>query len=154
VRDQIRPFAREARPLLADLRPAANGLSRAIPDLTASFERINHLANLLGFNPNGREPADKADRQEGYLFWLAWVTHQTENLINVDDGNGPLRPIFLTGTCNTLVNLIDGQPGLEFLMGLSPLLQQQCGNPATRSTRPDLVKRSLERARKKEAATP
>ena len=35
--------------------------------------RINRLFNMLGFNPGGREGPEKADRQEGYLFWLAWL---------------------------------------------------------------------------------
>ena len=152
VRDQIRPFVREAQPLVANLRPAATGLGKATPNLTTVFLRLNHLFNLLGYNPNGREPADKADRQEGYLFWLAWVTHQTENLINTDDANGPMRPVFLTGSCSTLINLINGQPPLEFLMGLSPLLQGACGNPATRSVQPELVKKTLAAARKRQEA--
>jgi phospholipid/cholesterol/gamma-HCH transport system substrate-binding protein len=148
VRGQIRPFVREARPLVADLKPAATGLGSAMPDLTATFVHLNHFFNLLAFNPGGREGPDKADRQEGYLFWLAWVTHQTANLINVDDANGPLRPVFLTGTCSTLVNLVNGEPGLEFLMGLSPILETQCNRPQTRSVRPDLVQASIEKARK------
>jgi phospholipid/cholesterol/gamma-HCH transport system substrate-binding protein len=133
IRDQIRPFVREFRPLVGDLRPAATGLSASFPDLATSFSKINRFANMLGFNPNGKEPPEKADRQEGYLFWLAWVTHQTANLINVDDANGPMRPVFLTGTCQTLISLVNDNPQLEFLMGLSALLVDQCNNPDTKS---------------------
>ena len=140
VRTQIRPVVRELQPLVGDLRPAATGLAEAMPDLTSSFERINHLFNMLGFNPNGREAPDKADRQEGYLFWLAWLGHQTGNLVNIDDGNGPLRPVFLTGTCDTLINLLEGEPALEFLMGLSPLLTEQCSDPPTKSVDPAAVR--------------
>jgi hypothetical protein len=148
IRGQIRPFVREARPLVGDLRVAAGGLSRSLPNLTKSFVHINNLFNMLAFNPNGREAASDANRQEGYLFWLAWLTHQTENLINVDDANGPMRPIFLTGTCQTLTGLVNGQPELEFLLGLSNLLASQCNNPNTRSTHPDTVRKALKKAGK------
>ena len=145
VRDRVRPFARELQPLVAELRPAATGLSKAAPDLTSSFLRFNHLLNLLAFNPGGREAPDDAARQEGYLFWLAWVGHQTSNLTNIDDANGPMRPVFLTGTCDTLINLVEGQPALEFLMGLSAILREQCGNPATKSVKPGVVRREIAR---------
>jgi hypothetical protein len=105
---------------------------------------------MLGFNPNGKEAPDKADRQEGYLFWLAWVTHQTANLINIDDANGPLRPVFLTGTCQTLITLIDDEPQLEFLMALSGVLKEQCSNPNTKSLHPEAVKKSLAAATRRE----
>jgi phospholipid/cholesterol/gamma-HCH transport system substrate-binding protein len=143
LRDQIRPFAREARPLVADLKPAARGLGRSLPDLTDSFVRINRLFNMLGYNPKGAEPKDAPNRQEGYLFWLAWLTHQTENLTNVDDANGPMRPIFLTGTCQTITNLVNEEPQLEFLLGLSGVLAQQCDNPVTTSLNLRKVKQQL-----------
>ena len=146
IGSQIRPFVREARPLVSNLRPAANKLALSLPDTTGAFVRLNHLFNLLGFNKDGREDKTKADRDEGYLFWLAWVTHMTSNLINVDDANGPMRPVFLTGTCQTLTNLVNEQPQLEFLMGLSGVLADQCNNPATTSLNLPLVKRQLKHA--------
>jgi phospholipid/cholesterol/gamma-HCH transport system substrate-binding protein len=137
LRDQIRPFVRESRPVVQDLTPAAEGLGAAMPDLTSSFGIVNKLFNMLSYNPGGKEPPDKAGREEGFLFWLAWVTHQSANLVNIDDANGPLRPVFLTGTCQTLVTLIDNNPQLEFLMGLSALLADQCDSPDTLSQRPE-----------------
>jgi phospholipid/cholesterol/gamma-HCH transport system substrate-binding protein len=152
-RNQIRPFVREAQPLVGNLSTAAGGLSASFPDLTFSIEKLNRFFNMLSFNPGGREAPDKADRQEGYLFWLAWVTHQTANLINIDDANGPLRPVFLTGTCQTLISLINDEPQLEFLMSLSGVLQQQCDSPNTKSLDPEALKQTLaKRAAKKEAA--
>ena len=151
LRDEIRPFVREAQPLVEDLRPAAIGLGAASGDLTTVFTRLNHLFNLAAFNPNGREAPDKEGREEGYLFWYAWVTHIAGNLVNIDDANGPLRPVFLTGTCSTLVSILNDNPELEFLQGLSPVLAEQCNNPDTRSQKPELVKRAIERERKAEA---
>ena len=74
-----------------------------------------------------------AGREEGYLFWLAWATHQGANLQSIDDANGPMRPIFLTGTCSTLTSLVNDEPALEFALGLSPLLATVCKNPDTAS---------------------
>ncbi|MEA2127100.1 MAG: phospholipid/cholesterol/gamma-HCH transport system substrate-binding protein [Solirubrobacteraceae bacterium] len=145
IANQVRPFVRAAQPLVSDLPVAANGLARSLPDLTSSFVRINKLFNLLGFNPNGREDKAVADRQEGYLFWLAWLTHQTENLINVDDANGPMRPVFLTGTCQTITNLVNEEPQLEFLLGLSGVLSDACNNPVTTSILPKKAQRLLHR---------
>jgi phospholipid/cholesterol/gamma-HCH transport system substrate-binding protein len=135
VRDQIRPFTRAARPVVRDLRPTAKGLAKTFPELTRDFKVLNHFFNLLAFNPNGREPADKPGREEGYLWWLAWVSHQGTNLQNIDDANGPMRPVFLTGTCTTLQNFIASEgvdaPLLEFGLNLSPLFANLCGDPDT-----------------------
>jgi phospholipid/cholesterol/gamma-HCH transport system substrate-binding protein len=141
LRDQIRPFVRASRPLVADLKPAAQGLSATTVPLTRSFKVFNTFFNMLGYNDNGREAPGAANREEGYLFWLAWVTHQGINLINVDDANGPMRPIFLTGTCTTLQNLLKGRPELEFGLALSPLLTTVCGDPQTSSVDLPLAKK-------------
>jgi phospholipid/cholesterol/gamma-HCH transport system substrate-binding protein len=133
VRTKIRPFVRRAVPLARDLAPAARGLARTFPELDRNVKVLNDLTNMLGYNSNGREPPDKAGRDEGYLFHLGWLAHQTTNLQSVDDANGPMRPIFLTGTCSTLTSLVNDVPQLEFALGLSPLLATVCKNPTTRS---------------------
>ena len=133
VRDQIRPFVRSARPLVRDLRPAAQGLSATMPDLTRSLKVFNTFFNMLAYNDKGREAPDVAGRDEGYLFWLAWVSHQGINLHNIDDANGPMRPIFLTGTCKTLTRLVGQNAEMEFGLNLSPLLATVCGDPTTNS---------------------
>lgn len=131
LRTRIRPFVREARPLVRDLRPAARSLAVAFPELERSGRVLNAFVNLLGHNPGGREEPGKAGREEGYLFWLAWLAHNTANLINIDDANGPMRPIFLTGTCGTLASFVNDKPAAEFAFGLSPLLATVCSNPQT-----------------------
>jgi len=133
VRTKIRPFVRKAVPLVRDLAPAARGLARTFPELDRNVKVLNDFTNMLGHNPGGREAPDKAGRDEGYLFHLGWLAHQTVNLQSTDDANGPIRPIFLTGTCSTLTSLVDDTPQLEFALGLSPLLATVCKNPTTRS---------------------
>jgi phospholipid/cholesterol/gamma-HCH transport system substrate-binding protein len=133
IRTKLRPFAREARPLVQDLRPAASSLSKAVPELQRGGVVLNHFLNMLGYNKDGRQGPDVSGRDEGYLFWLAWVAHQTVNLFNVDDANGPMRPIFLTGTCGTLSAIASGSPLVEFGLNLSPVLASVCHDPSTPS---------------------
>ncbi len=133
VRTKIRPFVRRAVPVVRDLAPAARGLSRALPEVDRSAKVLNDLVNMLGNNPNGREAPDKQGREEGYLFWLSWLSHQTTNLQSTDDANGPMRPIFVTGTCSTFTSLVNDLPQAEFALGLSPLLATVCKNPTTTS---------------------
>ncbi len=143
VRQKIRPFVRTARPLARDLNPAARDLAATFPELDKSAKILNRLFNMLGHNPGGREGPAVEGREEGYLFWLAWVTHQGSNTQNVDDANGPMRPIFLTGTCATLTSLVNDLPAIEFAAGLSPLLATVCSDPATRSIDPRRALRTL-----------
>ncbi|MGH2943564.1 MAG: hypothetical protein ACRDLN_12410, partial [Solirubrobacteraceae bacterium] len=133
VRRRVRPFVRTAVPLVKDLAPAARGLGRTFPELDRNAKVLNDLVNMLGYNQAGREPPEKAGRDEGYLFQLGWLSHQTTNLQSVDDANGPIRPIFVTGTCSTLTSLVNDLPQAEFALGLSPLLATVCRNPTTRS---------------------
>jgi phospholipid/cholesterol/gamma-HCH transport system substrate-binding protein len=133
VRTKIRPFTRKAQPLARDLAPAARGLNRALPEVDRNIKVLNDFTNMLAFNPGGAEPPDKAGREEGYLFWTSWLTHQTSNLQSTDDANGPMRPIFVTATCDTFTSLVNDLPQAEFALGLSPLLATVCKNPTTTS---------------------
>ncbi len=99
LRTQIRPFVRDARPLVRDLRPAAQNLATATPELTKSFGVLNHLFNMLGYNPAGHNPPGA---NPGYLYTLAWLGHQGANIFGSNDANGSFRPVFLAGTCGTL----------------------------------------------------
>ena len=91
--ERIRPFVRAARPLVRDLRPAARDLATATPDLDRSFKVLNHLFNLLGYNESGREGPGDATRDEGYLFWLAWLAHNGGAVFSTADAHGSFRPV-------------------------------------------------------------
>ena len=127
--NDIRPFVREARPLVRDLRPASIQLADASPGLTRTFAQLNNFFNLLAYNPNGREGPENASRQEGYLFWLGWAQHMAIQLFSTSDANGAFRPVTLAAPCATIQQSIEGQPELEFLEMLTPLLtdSKACG---------------------------
>jgi phospholipid/cholesterol/gamma-HCH transport system substrate-binding protein len=110
LRKRIRPFVRAARPLVRDLRTPGRQLADATPDLTRSFTVLNHLFDLFAYNPGGREGPEKANREEGYLFWIAWVTHQTVNVFSTGDAHGSYRPVFVGGPCGVLSGLLARDP--------------------------------------------
>jgi len=117
LRTQIRPFLKGFRPLVRDLRPTSKNLADATPDLTRTFTVLNHLFNMAGFNPNGREDPTKAARQEGYLFWLAWLGHNGASLFGTADANGVFRPVTFQGTCETVRKTVADTPADAFITG-------------------------------------
>jgi phospholipid/cholesterol/gamma-HCH transport system substrate-binding protein len=129
LRNDIRPFVREARPVARDVKPAAHNLSGATPALTRSFAALNHFLNLAAYNPNGREDPGNPTRQEGYLFWAAWVQHMATQLFSSSDANGVFRPVTIAAPCATIEQLVQEQKQLEFLEMLTPILtdSQACG---------------------------
>lgn len=112
LRDQIRPFARIATPYTRDLGQASRDLTKASPDLTVSLNKLNRLFNIGAYNPGGAQgltgdPTVDRNRQEGYLYWLAWAAQNTNSLFSTADASGPLRRITLGGlNCGTLTALV------------------------------------------------
>jgi phospholipid/cholesterol/gamma-HCH transport system substrate-binding protein len=132
IRDDIRPFVRELRPLVRDLEPATGDLVKAEPGLKDTFAVLNHLFNMLAYNPAGREGPDVKGREEGYLFHFAWLAHQSIQIFSGQDAHGVFRPLVLGGTCNMFRNTAQSIPGGEFILGLTGVLYDAkvCGGPA------------------------
>ena len=131
IRDEIRPFVRASRPLVRALRPAARNLAKSTPDLTRTFVVLNNLFNMVGFNQNGREDPGKPGRDEGYLFWLAWLAHDGIALHSTASSTGILRPVALQANCNTVKSTVAEEPELEFAQNLTAVLADSrlCGGP-------------------------
>ena len=129
LRNDIRPFVREARPVARDLRPAAANLAQATPALTKTFASLNTFLNLAAYNPGGREGPGNAARQEGYLFWAAWLQHMATQLFSNSDANGVFRPVTVAAPCATIEQLVHEEPELEFLTMITPILtdSEACG---------------------------
>jgi phospholipid/cholesterol/gamma-HCH transport system substrate-binding protein len=122
TRDQIRPFVRRARPYVRQLRPASINLSKATPDLDATFHELNRFFNELAYNPGGRQPvtggpADKS-RDEGYLYWLAWVAHDGDSVFSTSDAQGPFRRFYFGLDCTEIRLIAAVQPQFALLSGL------------------------------------
>ena len=118
------PAAR-ARRAAGRARPAAGrpppGRARR-PTCTRSLGVLNRFFNMAAYNQNGREGPDVAGRQESYLFWIAWVAHQSAQLFSTADAHGPFRPSLISGSCQFFRGLVEDRPEQEFLMNLTPLL--------------------------------
>jgi phospholipid/cholesterol/gamma-HCH transport system substrate-binding protein len=117
IREKIRPFVRQARPYVADLRPAARNLKTASPDLRESFHELNRFFNMLAHNPGGAEKlsgnlAQDRGRDEGYLFWLGWVSQNSVSLFSTADASGPFRRFIVSATCST-IRALDQQDELN-----------------------------------------
>src|SRR3954453_10737043 len=128
LRTAIRPFIRDARPVVRDLKPASKNLASATPDLTRSFTVLNHLFNMLGFNPNGREGPEVAKRDEGFLFWIAWLDHDGGALFSGADAHGPFRPVTLGAPCSTLKQTGDANEPLGMMLAPALADPHVCGS--------------------------
>jgi phospholipid/cholesterol/gamma-HCH transport system substrate-binding protein len=123
IRDQLRPFARDAQPTTRALRIAADNLKPLTPRLTSTFKVVNSLLNTLAFNPKGAE--------EGYLFWTAWANHDANTVFGTQDAHGPIRRGLVITSCSSLsllTQVVASNPPLNTLFTLlgAPALQQVC----------------------------
>ncbi|MEA2443122.1 MAG: phospholipid/cholesterol/gamma-HCH transport system substrate-binding protein [Thermoleophilales bacterium] len=141
TRTKIRPFVRVARPYVRELRPAATNLATATPDLTASFHELNRFFNMGAVNPNGREPVTgnpttDRNRDEGYLFWLGWVSQNTVSLFSTSDATGPFRRALAGFSCTGIRETLSSNPAAGGLLGLTnaAVTPGLCGGDATTET--------------------
>ncbi len=102
---------RSSRPLVRQLRPAAADLDTATPKLTSSFKVLNSLFNLLGYNAGGKQAPGTPGRDEGYLYWIAWLQHNGAAVFSSSDANGTFRPVTVAGTCGSLAADREHEPG-------------------------------------------
>jgi len=107
LKNQVRPFARAAQPFQRNLGGASKDLAAANPDLTTAFRGLNRLFDMGAYNPGGTEgisegcekagacTREERARNEGYLYWLAWVGQNTVSLFSTADALGPIRRAYL-----------------------------------------------------------
>ena len=138
VRNEIRPFVRLSRPYVRDVRPAAVNLARATPDLVDAFHQLNRFFNIGAYNPRGREPvtgnaAQDRARDEGYLFWLGWVSQNTVSLFSTSDATGPFRRALAGFNCTGIQETLADQPAAGAIIGVSNVVGQGlCGNKSAK----------------------
>src|SRR5206468_11851508 len=118
IHHQIRPFARAAQKPLKHAGQATKPLANASTQLTKSFSDLNRLFNALAYNPPGTA-------QEGYLFWLSWLNHDTNALFFTQDAGGPLRHGLVELSCSTA----GSAEGLDFVNAFLGTLRQTSGVP-------------------------
>lgn len=115
IRDQIRPFSREVRPVLAKSAEAAEPFEKTVKNFGNSLTGFNSFLNELSYKPKGKE---------SFLFYLPWLNHDFNAAFNLQDAGGPtLRGMVLIsctgaslgyGEAKNQANL--GKPFLETLL--------------------------------------
>lgn len=121
LQDQIRPFVASARGPVVDLDTAAGNLVPATPKLTVIAKKINRLGNMAAYNPNGAEPPGASRRDEGYLYWAAWLGHNSDSLFQAQDAHGVYRRGFLTLGCQQAQSLLGTNALAPAVTGLGQL---------------------------------
>jgi phospholipid/cholesterol/gamma-HCH transport system substrate-binding protein len=121
IKGEIRPFVRSARGPVKNLDKAAGRLAKATPKLTVVAKKINRLGNMAAYNPNGAEPPGTPNRDEGYLFWAAWLGHNSNSVFQVQDAHGVDRRIYLTIGCDEAMSLLGSSPLAPAVTGLQQL---------------------------------
>ena len=91
--DVLGRFVREARPLAREVTPALAGLRGQTPDLRRVFSVAEELTNELAYNPDGPE--------EGFLFWLAWFSHNAQSVLSTGDANGAVWHGMIGVSCSS-----------------------------------------------------
>jgi phospholipid/cholesterol/gamma-HCH transport system substrate-binding protein len=126
VKNDIRPFVRNARQPVRNLRPAAKNLVAATPRLTDLTGELNKLFNMAAYNPNGAEAAGIPGRDEGYLYWLGWLGHVGNSTFSSQDAHGVYRHVYLVATCNTIKSILATSPFAPAVTGLGQVLGKTC----------------------------
>jgi phospholipid/cholesterol/gamma-HCH transport system substrate-binding protein len=91
IRDQIRPFTRQVRPVVQHAKQGADPLERSVRGFGNTLAGFNSFLNELAYKPKGRE---------SFLFYLPWVGHNLNAGYNLVDGGGPIQRAQVLITCN------------------------------------------------------
>jgi len=92
IRDQIRPFTREIRPLLTHSAEAAGPFEKTVRNFGNSIKSFNTFFNELAYKPKGTG--------QSYLFYLPWLNHDYNASFNLQDAGGPVQRGLVEITCN------------------------------------------------------
>jgi phospholipid/cholesterol/gamma-HCH transport system substrate-binding protein len=136
IQHQIRPFVRAARPDLPPLNVAAKRYAKASPKLTTLGKEVNRLGNMAAYNPHGAQgcpggtcdpqPAGKPQRDEGYLYWAAWLSHNGNSVFANQDANGLYRRIYLSASCSNVLNVLNSSPLAPVVTPLGAVFATSC----------------------------
>jgi phospholipid/cholesterol/gamma-HCH transport system substrate-binding protein len=90
IRDQIRPFTREVRPLLTHSAEAAEPFEQTVRNFGNSLGGFNSFLNELTYKPKGKQ---------SYLFYLPWLNHNFNAAFNLEDAGGPILRSLISISC-------------------------------------------------------
>jgi phospholipid/cholesterol/gamma-HCH transport system substrate-binding protein len=88
IRDQIRPFTRQVRPVLTHGNEASGPFEKSVKGFGNSLAAFNTFFNELAYKPKGSK--------QSVLFYLPWLNHDFNASFNLQDASGPaLRSLVL-----------------------------------------------------------
>jgi phospholipid/cholesterol/gamma-HCH transport system substrate-binding protein len=90
IRDQIRPFTREVRPVLLHTKQGAGDLKKTVVGFGHSLGGLNTLFNELAYKPKGKQ---------SFLFYLPWINHDLNATYNLNEPAGPLQRALVMISC-------------------------------------------------------
>jgi phospholipid/cholesterol/gamma-HCH transport system substrate-binding protein len=92
IRDQIRPFSREIRPVLVHTKQGSADLAKTVSGFGESLGAFNSFLNELAYKPKGS--------RQSLLFYLPWLNHDLNASFNLADGGGPIFRSQAMLSCN------------------------------------------------------
>jgi len=125
IRDQIRPFTREIRPVLTHGTEAAEPFEKTVRSFGNSLGGFNSFLNQLTYKPKGSK--------QSYLFYLPWLNHNLNAAFNLQDAHGPVLRGLVTITCTgaslgypfVVQKTIEKRPFLQALLELVNLPRKE-----------------------------
>jgi phospholipid/cholesterol/gamma-HCH transport system substrate-binding protein len=92
IRDQIRPFTREVRPVLTHAKQGSAAFSKTVRGFGNSLGAFNSFLNELAYKPKGK--------RQSYLFYLPWLNHDANATFNLSDPAGIIGRGLILISCN------------------------------------------------------
>ncbi len=92
IRDQIRPFTRQVRPVLVHTKQASGPLNKTVAGFGHSLGGLNSFFNELAYKPGGSK--------QSYLFYLPWLNHDINATYTLHDAGGPVQRGLIMYTCS------------------------------------------------------
>ena len=91
-------------------------------------KKINRLGNMAAYNPGGAEAPGDPGRDEGYLYWAAWLGHNSNSVFQVQDAHGVDRRIYLTIGCDEALSTCSPRArSAPPVTGLEPAVRRRAG---------------------------
>jgi phospholipid/cholesterol/gamma-HCH transport system substrate-binding protein len=107
IRDQIRPFTRQIRPVLTHAKQGSAQFSKTVRSFGNSLAAFNSFLNELAYKPKGS--------RQSYLFYLPWFNHNTNASFNLDDPAGPIGRGLILISCNGTELAAGAAAGLPYV---------------------------------------
>ena len=95
IRDQIRPFTREVRPVLVHANEGSADFAKSVRGFGNSLGAFNAFLNELAYKPKGSK--------QSFLFYLPWLNHDFNATFNLSDPAGPIQRGLVLISCNGTV---------------------------------------------------